>query len=104
MRRPDGARREDHFTSGIDPLHLAAPLVFDADRAGTVEPDAADQSIGDDLQIRPLQRRTQVGARRALGPPPAAGLLYPAHAVAGAGRQMVDVRVVFETDLGSRLD
>src|ERR1700724_2657565 len=72
--------------------------------APAAERDAVDQSIGDDLQVRPLQCRTQIGARRALAPPPAAGLLNPADTVAGAGRQMVDVGVVFEPDLGSRLD
>jgi hypothetical protein len=104
MRRPDGPRREDHFTRGVDPLQPAAPRVLDAGGAATVEQDAVDQSIGDDLQVRPLQCRTQIGARRALAPPPAAGLLNPADTVAGARRQMVDVRVVFEPDLGSRLD
>ena len=34
----------------------------------------------------------------------AAGLLHPADVGAGAGRQMVDVLVVFEADLGAGLD
>src|SRR5437660_3073147 len=96
MRRPDGARRQDHFSRGVDPLQPAAAGVLDADRTGAVEQDAVDQSVGDDPQVRPLQCRTQIGARRALAPPPAAGLLNPADTVAGAGWQMVDVLTVFE--------
>src|SRR5260370_41254661 len=104
VRRPDSARRQDHFPSRVDPLQPAAPRVLDADRTGAVEQDPVDQSVGDDLQVWPLQCRTQIGARRTLAPPPAAGLVNPADTVAGAGRQMVDVRVVFEPDLRSRLN
>ena len=63
-----------------------------------------DQCASDDLQVRPLLGRPQIGARRTLPPPPAAGLLDPADIVAGTGRQMVDVFVVFETDLLPGLD
>ena len=45
----------------------------------------------DELEVRPLQRRPQIGARGAGATPPAAGLLAPSDAVAGARRQVVDV-------------
>ena len=82
----------------------AAAREFDAGRALAVEQDAVDQRVGDELQVRPLQRRAQIGARGAGAAAAAAGLLAPADAVAGAGRQVVDVLAVFEADLLAGLD
>ena len=85
-------------------LDRAAAREFDADRALAVEQDAVDQRVGDELQVRPLQRRMQIGARGAGAAAAAAGLLAPADAVAGAGRQVVDVLAVFEAELLAGLD
>ena len=104
VRRADGAGGQNHLTRRVDPLDGLAAPVFDADRAAAVEQHAAHQRAGDDLQIRPLFRRPQIGARGTLPPPPAAGLLDPADIVAGARRQMVDVLMVFEPDLLPGLD
>src|SRR6516162_4580194 len=56
------------------------------------------------LQVGPLQRRAQIGARRTLPPAPAAGLLDPANVVSSAGRQMVHILMVFKADLYAGLD
>src|SRR5207237_9754172 len=52
-----------------------------------------------ELQIGPLQGWTQIAARRAGAAAAAAGLLAPADAGTGAGRQVVDVLAVFEPEL-----
>ena len=57
------------------------------------------QRIGNDGQVRALQRRAQIGARRALASAAAPGLLHPTDAVLPAMRQTVDVLAVFEADL-----
>jgi hypothetical protein len=78
----------------------APPLfVFDRDGAAAVKDDPVDQCLDDHLEVGPLQRRPQIGARGAGPPPAAARLLAPADAVAGAGRQVVYVLAVFEADL-----
>src|ERR1700746_3901839 len=104
MRRTDCACREDDLSRRSGPLYAVAAAIFDADGAGALKQDAVHQSICDDLQVRPLYRRPQIGARRALPAPPAPGLLYPADIVAGARRQVVYVLMIFEPDLGSGLD
>src|SRR6266851_1436261 len=48
--------------------------------------------------------RAQIGARGTLPSAAAAGLLDPADIVPGAGRQVVDVLVIFEADFGPGLD
>src|SRR6516225_4564469 len=104
VRRADGAGRKDHLTRGVHPFGCAVVGELNAYRALAVEPNAADQRVRDDSQIGPLQRRAQIGARRALPPAPTAGLLNPADVVSGAGRQMVHVLMVFEADLYAGLD
>ena len=104
MRRADRTRGEDHLGGRVDPLDRAAASIFDADSAFAIEQDTTDQSIGHDLQVRTFHRRAQIGPRRALAAPAASGLLHPADIVAGAGRQMIDVLVIFEPDLGSGLN
>src|SRR5882724_2698196 len=104
VRRADRTRGEDHLTHRIDPLDPAAARVFDADRAGAVEPDAVHQRAGHDPEVGPLFGRAQIGACGTLSAAPATGLLDPADVVAGAGRQAVDVLVIFEADLGAGLD
>src|SRR5438046_1050076 len=76
-----------------------APRELDPDRALAVEQDAVNQRVSDELQVRPLQCRVQIGARGAGTAAAAAGLLAPADAIAMAGRQVVDVLAVFEPDL-----
>ena len=63
-----------------------------------------NQRMGDELQVRPLQGRVQIGARGAGAAAAAAGLLAPANAVCMARRQVVDVVPVFEADLLSGLE
>src|ERR1051326_3059546 len=58
-----------------------------------------DEGMGDELQVRALQRRTQIGARGAGAAAAAAGLLTPADAVAMTRRQIVDILAVFQTEL-----
>src|SRR5437588_10334888 len=52
-----------------------------------------------ELQIGPLQGWTQIAARRAGAAAAATGLLAPADAGTGTGRQVVDVLAVFEPEL-----
>src|SRR5581483_1834551 len=59
-------------------------------RSLALEQDAVDQRFGDQVQVRPLQRRPQIGARGRGAGAAAAGLLAPADRIAGAGRQVVD--------------
>ena len=98
MRRADGAAGEDDLADRIDPLDRAAAREFDRDRALAVEHDAVHQRTGDDRQVLTLQRRAQIGARGTLAPTAAAGLLDPSDIVAGAGRQVVDVLMIFEAE------
>src|SRR5579862_9202345 len=104
MRRADRARRQDHLAPRVGSFHGAAARELDAGRALAVEHDAVHQRLGDELQVGPLQRRAQIGARGAGAAAAAAGLLAPADAVAGAGRDRVDVLAVFEPDLLAGLD
>src|SRR6516162_454765 len=104
MRRVDRTGGEDHFALRLRALDRPAPLIFDRDGAAAVEDDAPDQRLDDHLEVGPLQRRPQIGAGGAGPSPPSARLLAPADAVAGAGRQVVDVLAVFEADLLTRFD
>ena len=63
-----------------------------------------NQRVGDELEVRPLQRRMQIGTRGAGAATAAAGLLAPADAVAGARRRVVDVLAVLEAELLAGLD
>src|SRR5260370_29139628 len=90
----------------IDPLDGIPAAVageFDADCATPVEQHAMHLRAGDDLQIGSLRGRSQIGARRTLPTPPAAGLLDPADIVAGARRQTGYGLMIFEPDLGPPL-
>ena len=82
----------------------AAAGEFDAGRTLAVEQNAMHLRLSDDLQIGPLHRRAQIGARGTGAAAAAAGLLAPADAVAGAGGKIVDVLAVFEADLAAGLD
>src|SRR5215468_12531412 len=104
VRRADRAARQDDFARRLGTLHFAAALELDAGRALAVEQNAAHERIGDDGQIWALQRRTQIGARRALATSAAPRLLHPADAVLAAMRETVDILAVFEADLFARLD
>src|SRR6516164_11783254 len=108
MRRADRTGSEDHLASRIGPPDgVPWPVVareFDANRARPVDDHAVHQRIGDDLEVRPLGCRPQIGARGAGPTAPTAGLLAPADAVAGARRQIVDVGAIFEPELLGSLD
>jgi hypothetical protein len=104
MRRADRAARQNHLARRAGRLDHAAARKLDPGRTFAVKRHAPHHRVGDDLQVRPLQRRAQIGARRALPSPAPPRLLHPANIVAGAGRQMVDVLMVFEADLGPGLD
>src|SRR5215471_5151426 len=104
MRRADSTRGQDHFALGLGALDATAAFEFDAGRSLPVEQDAAHQRLGDDLQVRALHCRMQISARSAGAAAAAAGLLAPADAVGGAGRQVVNVFAVFETDLAAGSD
>ena len=62
------------------------------------------RKVGDDLQIRPLFRRAEVGRSGTGAAAPASGLLAPANRVSGSTRQVVDVGPVLEAELLRRLD
>ncbi len=79
----------------------AAALEFDADGTLAVEQDAAHQRLGDDLQVRALHRRAQIGARGTGAAAAAAGLLAIADA---AMRQRIHVLAVVEPDLFAGFD
>src|SRR6516162_2438445 len=104
MRGADRSGGEDDLAIGIDALHRAAALIFDCDGAAAIEQEAPHQSLGDDLQVRALHRRAQIGTGGACPSPAAARLLAPADAVAGAGRQVVHVLAVLEADFLAGLD
>src|SRR5207244_1135166 len=63
-----------------------------------------DRRVGYQLQVRALQRRVQIGPRRAGAAPSAARLLAPADAFTGARRQVVQVFAIFEADLLASLE
>src|SRR5215831_13085111 len=83
---------------------IGPPREFDRDRALAFEHDTMNQRVGQDGEVGPLQCRAQVGTRGTLPAPATARLLHPADVVSGAGGQMVDVLVVFETNLDAGLD
>src|SRR5579871_889393 len=76
---PDNCRMcgEQDFAQRIRPLDRAAAGKLDADRALAVEHDAMHERMGDELQVRPLQRRPQIGARGRGAAAAAPGLLTP---------------------------
>src|SRR5437868_5594583 len=88
----------------LDGASPAATRERDAGRALAVEQDAVDQRARDELEVRPLQCRVQIGACGAGAAPTAARLLAPADAVAGTGRQVVNVLTVFEPKLFAGLE
>src|SRR6266702_5409945 len=105
MRRADRAGREDHLARRVGPLdRTAGARELDTDRARAVEQDAVHQRLGDEFEIGALQGRAQVGPRRTGAGAAAAGLLAPPDAVAGAGRQAVDILAIFEPELLAGLD
>jgi hypothetical protein len=65
VRRADGASRQDHLARRIGPLDDPVARELDAGRTLAVEQDAVDQRVGDELEIRALQRRPEIGARGA---------------------------------------
>jgi hypothetical protein len=101
---PTATGRQDHLTVGLGALDHTVALEFDANGALAVEQDAAHQGLGEDLQIRALHRRMQIGACGAGAPAAAAGLLAPADAVASTRPQVVHVVAVFDAGLAAGRD
>src|SRR6516225_10202107 len=102
VRRADSACRQDDLARRIYPLDSTAGTAareLDTGRPLAVKQDTVHQCMGDELQVWPLQCRVQIGACGTGAAPAAARLLAPADAVLVAGRQVVDVLAVFETDL-----
>ena len=62
LRGVDRPAAEDHF-AGIDRVTAARPLVVDADRPLTLEPDAGHQGEGADGEVLPVPDRVEVGPR-----------------------------------------
>src|ERR1700751_1956148 len=104
MRRADSARGEDDLALGIRDLDPAAAGKNDAGRALATERDVTDQRIGDDFEVEPLQSRFQIGLSCAGAAPTAPRLLTPANAVAGAPRQVVYVRPIFDAEFPRGID
>src|SRR5438094_1630478 len=104
MRRADRAAGEEYLLVGIRPRGVAVARELDADGSGPFKQDAVHPCPGNDLQVGPLSYRLEIGARRTRPAPSAAGLLAPADAVAGPGRQIVDVRTIFDSQLLGRAD
>ena len=65
LRRVDDAAAQDDFALGMRGDAFAALDIFDAGRAAAVEDDFRRQRIGLDRELRPLQRRPQIGVGRA---------------------------------------
>jgi len=67
VRRADRTRREDHLARRLGPFDgPAAQRELDARRTLAVEQDAMHQRVSDGLEVRPLWRRPQIGARGVL--------------------------------------
>ena len=62
------------------------------------------QRVGDDPKIGSFHCWTQIAARGAGPKPSVAGVLHPADAVAGTGRQVIHVGTEFQADLLAGLD
>ncbi len=56
-----GAAANDHLAPGLDDAALLAALIVDADRAAVLDDDAVDEGLGPQLQVRPVERRAQIG-------------------------------------------
>src|SRR5262249_45831607 len=95
---------EDHFALGIGALDRFAAFVLDRNSPAAVKDDAVYLRLDDHVQVGPLHRRAQIGARGAGPPPAAARLLAPADAVAGSRREIIYVLAVLEADLLTRFD
>src|SRR5215831_19777714 len=104
MRRADRPGREDHLARRVDVFDAGLARELDPHRALAIEHHAMHQRVGDDLQIWPLFHPAEVGRGGAGTPAPAPGLLTPADRIAGATRQIVDVRPIFEAELLRRPD
>src|SRR5271166_3933888 len=96
----------DRITSRAASARSTAPLRENSTPVARVPSNRTrcTSAWGDELEVRPLQCRTQIGARGAGAAPAAAGLLAPADAVLMAGRQVVEVLAVFEPDLFAGLE
>ena len=79
LRRVERTARKYHLAGRVRGVHRAATPVFDADRAASLEQDAARQRVGDDREIGPAPRLPEYDRRR-----PAAAVLRGELEIAGA--------------------
>ena len=95
LRRLQCARAQQHLAAAVGAqVQAAAAAVLQqvhTDCAPAVEADAGDLGASDDLQVRPAQRRREVGLGGAAAFTVAVGGLVPAHAVL-AGAVEVGIR------------
>ena len=80
VRRSVGAARDDHLAARACRAQSLRRAVFDADRAAVLDQHARGVSLGDDGEVLPVARRTQIGR----GGTPAAGIVGGGLVVAGA--------------------
>src|SRR5260221_13562717 len=65
MRRTEGARGQYHLAIAVDRPSISPNGVLDAPRTSAFEQQPMHQCLGDDGQIRTVQRRAQKAHRRA---------------------------------------
>ena len=104
MRRPDRPGGQDNLPGRAHTFNLPPARELHADGTRAVEQNTAHQGAGNHFQVLPLHRRPQIAARRTGTAAAATGLLHPADAVAGAGRQIIDVLTELQADLLPGLD
>jgi hypothetical protein len=101
LRGVVGACRDDHLPVGEYLSGFVVPLVFDPDRPAAVEQDPAGLRVGNDLEVRAIHGRVQVGDSRTAPHPVPLGELVVADAVL---LRAVEVVVRLVTGLLCRLE
>jgi hypothetical protein len=100
LGRADRTGRQHDFTAALHIEDLRADAVLDTCAPLAAEDEPVHQRVGDEIEVRPLQRRYQVGVRCALPPAVDDRELRPAESFLHAAVEIVDDRM---TDLSSRL-
>ena len=101
LRRIDHAAGHDHLAVGAGHRRIAAPAVFDADRAAALDQHPRHQRAGLHGEVAARHRRAQIGDRRAAALAVADGVLVAADAVV---LRPVEVVVPFQARPLRRLD
>ena len=105
VRRADRAGRQDHLARRPRPARRAPPRENSTPIARLPSNRTrCTSALVTSCRFGRFSAGLQIGARGAGAAAAAAGLLAPADAVAGAGRQVVDVLAVFEAELLAGLD